>query len=120
MKGAGFLPSFIFRTWRIQPTCVSCQSDESRHKPNDSVWIHRQMIKCSLPPGNQPFLLAVYLKPSKSFGATEKMMCEMVLLGCMRERDSMGGRIYYQWGVLPGGMIRRDTRAGWVLWKVLE
>lgn len=40
---------------------------------------------------------------------------------CMKREGQHGeGSIYYQWGVLPGGMIRRDTRAGWVLWKLLE
>lgn len=53
--------------------------------------------------------------------ATEIVMYEMLL--SMNERQGQHGRerlLYYQWGVLPGGMIRRDTRAGWVLWKLLE
>lgn len=45
------------------------------------------------------------------------------MLSSMNERQGQRGRehlLYYQRGVLPGGMIRRDTRAGWVLWKLLE
>lgn len=43
------------------------------------------------------------------------------MVSSMREREGQhGGSIYYQWGALPGGMIRRDTRAGLVLWKLLE
>lgn len=59
--------------------------------------------------------------PGELMEATEIVMYEM--LSSMNERQGQRGRehlLYYQRGVLPGGMIRRDTRAGWVLWKLLE
>lgn len=70
---------------------------------------------------NHPSFVLLSANLADMIEATEIVMYEMLL--SMNERQGQHGRerlLYYQWGVLPGGMIRRDTRAGWFLWKLLE